>query len=252
MPDCEETESGGPHAFILSWERPIYLWACLDSFYRATRSPCRFVIADNASADPLVSTVIDGFERRGMFRAVHRCADNHPRRFEKLIETYWDEIDEFFVFIEGDTAVVDPGPCWLGVILSHMRADPEIGSIGSRVYQPDFVDMETARKLCPDMSEEELTFLIKARAPMRRYVHVKDPLISPHCPPLRLLVMRKKAFAEIAFDRDTAMHKALQAKGWKSMISTEVAHRHLSLLNIYDYPAYDREHRDNFFKLHAG
>ncbi|MGP1281410.1 MAG: hypothetical protein ACTS1X_00410 [Parasphingopyxis sp.] len=252
MPICEDTGGGGPHAFILSWERPIYLWACLDSFYRATRSPCRFVLADNASGDPLVQDVIDGFERRGMFEAVHRCPENDPRRFELLIGEYWDEIDEFFVFVEGDTAVVETERCWLETILSHMRADPEIGAIGSRVYQPDFVDIDQARKLRPDMSGEDLAFLVKAGAPMRRYVPVDDPLISPHCPPLRLLVMRKKAFAQIGFDRDAAMHRALKAKGWKSLISTEVVHRHLSLLNIYDYPDYNREHREKFFTLDAG
>ncbi len=45
---------GIPFVFILSWERPIYTWVCLDSLYRETNSPAKFVIADNASRDPMV------------------------------------------------------------------------------------------------------------------------------------------------------------------------------------------------------
>jgi len=236
-----------PFIFILNWERPIHLWACLDSFYRATATQCKFVIADNASKDPQVQDVIAGFERRGMFHAVHRENENHPRRFEVLLEQYWDEIGDYFVFVEADTAVIETEKCWLGTMVSHMENDSSIGSIGSRVYKKDFVSLEEARKIRPDLSEEDLSFLIKTMAPMRDYVHTNQPLISPHNPPLRLLMMRKDAYKDVGFGRDTQIHENLLDKGWKSLISTEVAHRHLSLLNIYDYPQYDRKHRDDFF-----
>lgn len=237
-----------PIAFILSWERPIYLWVCLDSFYRNTRSPCRFVLADNASADPLVDNVIAGFERRGMFHAVHRCATNASSRFQMLIHDYWDEIDEFFVLIESDTAVLDSDACWLETILEHMRKDPQIAVIGSRVDKGDFVSRDVAEALRPDLSEEDIAFLIKANAPMRAYEPTDAPLIAPHNPPLRLWVMRKKAFADVEFGRDHQMYQELKRKGWTGYISTQVVHRHLSLLNIYDYPSYDRTHREKFFE----
>jgi hypothetical protein len=242
-----ETDRDIPYVFILSWERPIYLWVCLDSFYQSTKSPCRFVIGDNASRDPLVHQVIDGFERRGMFHAVHRYDTNDPRRLEGLVETHWDDIGEFFVFVEGDTAVLPRPNCWLQTLVERMKADPQIGSIGSRVFKRDFVKMNAARRLMPDLPEDDLQFLIKANAPMRNYKPVDEPLISPHCPPLRLLMLRRQAYEQVGFGRDVEIHKNIQATGWRSLISTEVVHRHLSLMNIYDYPDYGRAHRDSFF-----
>jgi hypothetical protein len=56
--------------FIHSYNRPLYLWASLDSLYRGTRHPHRFVFLDMASDDRLVRQVVAGFERRGMFSGV--------------------------------------------------------------------------------------------------------------------------------------------------------------------------------------
>jgi hypothetical protein len=205
------------------------------------------VIGDNASQDPLVRQVITGFERRGMFYKTHFFEDNDPARLAKLAEMYWSEIGEYLVFVESDISVFPTEKGWLKTITDHMDADATIGSIGSRVYQPDFVSMEDAQKLEPGMSEDQLGDLIKIRAPMRRHIVTDEPIISKHNPPLRLLVLRKKAYAEVGFGRDTAIHKGMKAKGWKSLISNEVAHRHLSLLNIFDYPDYDTDSRNSYF-----
>ena len=51
---------------ILSWNRPLYLWAALDSLYRHTRQPARFILVDNNSDDPGVRDVVTGFTRRGI------------------------------------------------------------------------------------------------------------------------------------------------------------------------------------------
>lgn len=244
-----EVQPTEPFVFILNWERPLYLWSCLDSFYRTTKSNCKFVLTDNASTDPQVRDVIAGFQRRNMFHEVHLETVNHPRRFELLVEKYWDEIGDYFVFIEGDTAVVESEYCWLQTMCAHMDSDESIGSIGSRVYKEDFISIEAGKKLCPELSDKDLEFAIKAHAPMRRYEHTDSPLICPHNPPLRLLMMRKKAYKEVGFGLDTEIHNKLIDKGWKSVISTEVVHRHLSLLNIYDYPDYGRAHRDKFFNV---
>ena len=99
----------------------------------------------------------------------------------------------------------------------------------------------------PDLDQSSLDFLIKKNAPMRRYKSTSQPLIAPHNPPLRLLMVRKQVYEQIGFGRDTVMHKRTLALGYKSMISTEVVHRHLSLLNIYDYWDYSRAERDLFF-----
>ena len=236
-----------PFVFILSWERPIYTWVCLDSLFRMTKSPANFVIGDNASQDPLVRQVITGFERRGMFYDVQYYADNDPMRLGKMVEQYWSEIGEYLVFVESDISVQNVPKGWLKTITDHMDADPMIGSVGSRVFKHDFVSAATAQQLEPDLDEMQISDLIKLKAPMRKYQTTDKPLISPHNPPLRLLVMRKAAYADVGFGRDVDIHKRLKAKGWKSMISTEVAHRHLSLLNIFDNPEYDTKSRNAFF-----
>ena len=99
----------------------------------------------------------------------------------------------------------------------------------------------------PNLDQSSLEFLIKTNAPMRRYKNTSQPLIAPHNPPLRLLMVRKQVYEQIGFGRDTVIHKRTLALGYKSMISTEVVHRHLSLLNIYDYWDYSRAERNEFF-----
>jgi len=244
---CAESEDKTPFVFILSWNRPLYLWVCLDSIYRHTEHDCRIVLADNNSTDPLVHQVIDGFEKRNMFYAVHRYSNNDPFRFEKLIKEYAPKMGEYFVLIESDIEILPFSACWLSTLVNHMDMDSTIASIGSRVYQKDFVSFEEARKLQPDTPAHELNQLIKSHAPMRRYKYTKKLLISPHNPPLRLLLVRKSAYDKIIFGRDTEIHHHFIKLGYQSLISTQVIHRHLSLLNIYDYSSFSNKARDEFF-----
>jgi len=238
-----------PFIFILSWNRPIYLWVCLDSIYRHTTHPCKIIIADNNSDDPLVKEIIKNFDKRGLFHAVHFYDENDPFRLKKLVDQYWDEIDEYFVFIESDIEILplEDKSCWLTEFVTYLEEDPELGIVGSRVYQNDFINMENAKILEPHLSDDELTFLIKANAPMRKYQHTDDTLISPHNPPLRLLMIRKDNYALTGFGRDTEIHKRTIENGYKSRISTKIVHRHLSLLNIFDYNRYSGHARDAFF-----
>lgn len=62
---------------IQSRNRPLYLWACLDSLFTYTQRPARFILVDNASDDPAVLEVVRGFERRGMFAAVLPFGDGY-------------------------------------------------------------------------------------------------------------------------------------------------------------------------------
>ncbi len=242
------TNSSAPVIFVLSWQRPLYLWACLDALYRHTTVPCRFVLADNASADPLVGEVIAGFERRDMFYGVHRCAENSPRRVPQLIGDYWEQLDEFFVVVESDTVVADTSPCWLQRMLEHAHADPGLGLLGSIVDKRDFVDSRHARRMFPEVEREELDFLIKAGAPMRRFEAGEERLSNAHNPAGRLLLFRKSAYAQVGYDADAALHSKMLSAGWRSMIAVDVVHRHLSLLNLFDYPEYDRHSRNDFFQ----
>ncbi len=240
-----------PYIFILSWNRPIYLWVCLDSIYRHTSTPCKIIIADNNSSDPLVRQVIEGFERRGLFYKVHLFEDNDPFRLKKMVDMYKEELGSYFVFIESDIEIlpVENG-CWLERFLLYMDANPNLACVGSWVYQKDFVSMEDAKRLYPDVDEEQLAFLIKINALMRQHNQEESKyylLIDPHNAPLRLLMFRKSAYDRVPFGQDFQFYERFKALNYDAMISTEVVHRHLSLLNIFDYSAYSGQDRNTFF-----
>lgn len=98
---------------ILSWNRPLYLWTCLDSLYRYTRRPARFIIVDNNSDDAMVRPIIEGFERRGMFHEVEWADTNSPTRIIEMFHKHRSISGEYFAYIESDVAVFDTDPCWL-------------------------------------------------------------------------------------------------------------------------------------------
>lgn len=233
--------------FILSFNRPLYLWTCLDSIYRTTNYPAKVVIADNASHDPMCRRVIEGFQRRDMFHRVYLCEDNRPDRLHWLIDRHRSEIGEFFGFIESDVEIQPSNEGWLTSMVRHMRENPRLMMLGSHIDKRDFVDPEFARKVSPELSDADLEFLIKAKSPERQPVDASQELISPHNPPGRLLLFRTSIFDVIELSTDGKMHFSILDAGFDSKIATTVVHRHLSLLNFYDYPDYDGQLRDDFF-----
>jgi hypothetical protein len=245
------TDPSGPYVFILSWERPVYLWASLDSLFRRTRTPCRFVLVDNGSTDPLVRQVITGFERRGMFHAVHLMESNEPGNLASVLEGYLPQAGSHFAYVESDITIEAPAEgCWLGTLMALAEEDPRRAMLGSYVDPRDFADIEGTRHLFPDMEEEAYLRLLKASSPERNLpvVPPAEPLICPFGPPGRVLLLRTEAIAPIGMRADAELHLALTARGWTTGISTAVRHRHLSLLHVFDEPGYDTAGRTAFFE----
>ena len=234
--------------FIISWERPLYLWACLDSLYRNTKYPCRFVIVDNGSRDPLVPQVIEGFRRRGMFHEVLMEPENDPQRISKWYSQHRSSLGQYLAYVESDTLVERTTPCWLEQFVSHMEADPQLQMVGSYIDTSDFVDPDFAKEVAPDLSEEQRDFLIKQHSPERQIPISNEPLIDPFNPPGRLLLLRTKLLDEFGVRTDSELYRVIKDAGLKAGIATGVRHRHLSLLNFFDYPDYDFDNRHNFFR----
>jgi hypothetical protein len=233
------------YVFILSWNRPLYLWAGLDSLYRHTNHPHRFIFADNNSADPMVRAVVHGFERRGMFHAVHWFDENDPNRLALLIRQYRHELGETFGFVESD--VIVEGECWLAAFTDIMARFPQMAMLGSLIDPSDFVPMETGRALEPEMPNPQLAALVKAESPERQVTGTEtDQLIRPFNPPGRLLMLRTAALDGLTIERDAQLYAALKARGYDCAIATRIRHRHLSLLNIFDYHDYDVEARQRY------
>jgi hypothetical protein len=237
-----------PLVFILSWERPLYLWACLDSLRRNTRAPCRFVLVDNASADPAVRQVIAAFDARGMFHRVHLRGTNSPAALAEAIAAHRDELGGHFAYIESDVVVLPSHPCWLGRFQALTDEDPAFAMLGSLVDKSDFVDPAWAAQRFPQLTAEQLDFLIKGKSPERRLADsYREAVIDPFNPPGRLLFLKTEFIVKVGVLRDRHMYETAKQLGYRAGIATGVRHRHLSFQNLFDYPETDVGARNAFF-----
>ena len=233
---------------ILSRNRPLYLWACLDALYSYTRHPARFVLVDNASDDPDVRAVVRGFERRGMFNTVEWHTENEPRRAFDAIARHGSAAHDYFAFIESDVMVTDTTPCWLGTFVAMMEKYPDHGYLGSYVDSRDFIPLEQGAELLPDATEADIAGFLKSES-VERTLPPEPPdadLILPFNPPGRLLMARRAILHQMIFANDMKVFAHAKALGIKAAITPRVRHRHLSLLNAYDYPDYDLAARNRF------
>ena len=203
---------------------------------------------DNKSDDPLVPQVISGFERRGMFAAVERCTVNSPDNITDVIKRYSNTTSEYLDYIESDVVVFDTVPCWLTQMIELMDADPNLGLLGSYIDTRDFIDPAFARQIEPERDPSTLNGLIKAESP-ERHLPATPPAalsIDPFNPPGRLQMIRKSVLELATSGTDWEIYKRLKAAGISAAIATQVRHRHLSLLNFFDYPNYDIVARDAY------
>ncbi len=231
--------------------RPLYLWASLDSLYRCTRYPHRFVLLDMASDDPLVDKVIAGFSRRGMFSETIRSPRNDPRELWKTVWSLLDGGGAFLGHAEGDVIVEDGDPCWLGAFVALMERNEKLAMVGPAIDKRDFVAWERARAIEPDLEENQLASMIKLNSPERAQ-DLGDPaaagLCRPHNPPGRLLLMRSAALQQVGPGTDASLDRKLREAGYETGVAPTVRHRHLSLLHLFDYPDYDLKSRDEFMR----
>lgn len=232
-------------AIILSWERPLYLWACLDSFWRHTQSDVDFIIADSGSKDPQVREIIGAFNRRGMFRDVILNPENDPRLAHRTMDRLMPDMGEHFFFIESDVAVAPSRPCWAEIMLNTLKDNPRLAMLGSQIDRTDFIDPAAIGQ--PDLAADSpLGELIKLRTRERTLNIPAGTIASPFNPPGRFLALRTAAFADVPLCRDSVRARLLTDAGWQCAISGDVIHRHLSLQNYYDYPDYDIQGRANW------
>lgn len=240
---------GPVYLFVRSYNRSKYLWPCLDSLFRCTKFPCRVVFVDNASTDPAVSDIVSGFERRGLFHAVHFMDQNLPSNQNMVFLRHRNSLGRYFVLIDSDI-IIEPGdPCWLTRLVGLAERRPDLGVIGSAVDREDFVDGNVAGRLHPEMSQAEIHDLVKAHSPERQLPQSRQEIIRPFYPPGRLLLLRTDIFRDTGPPIGNAnICRAANAAGFGNGIATQVRHRHLSLLNVFDYPSYDYAELRNYLR----
>ena len=229
--------------------RPIYLWNCLDALYRHTHHPARFTLIDIASDDPAIPAVVEGFKWRGMIAKSVRMPENDPKLLIQYIFDQYSELSDCFAYIEGDAAVVDNGVCWLGEMAALMAEDAQLAMLGSVIDKRDFIAPNQARQVQPDLTEDRVWALAKLGSPERDQQVPEEAgvrIFSPHNPAGRFLLLRKQALAEVGAGEDWLLHQKLIAAGYRTGIAARVMHRHLSLLNLFDYADYDMRLRDTY------
>ncbi len=130
---------------ILCRDRPLYLWASLDSLYRHTSTPVDVVIIDNNSQDPLVANVIGAFRRRGMFSEVIISPATIPILSPTLSPGSDRNLGPFFAYVEGDVVIEASQRCWVATMLEVMQSRPRLAMLGSQIDRSDFVDPALGR-----------------------------------------------------------------------------------------------------------
>ncbi|MEQ8901156.1 MAG: hypothetical protein RID11_13925 [Roseovarius sp.] len=243
--------SDAPYAFILSWERPVFLWACLDSLYRNTRKDLRFILIDNNSQDPLVRQVIQGFDKRDMFEEILMFEENDPHRMNKVMDVYAEKIGSYFYFIENDVTVPDH-VCWAAEYERIYRTYPDIAMVGSFCEKSDFIPPEIIRDKDPSLDDKDVVFYSKKNSPERNVTPDPATDIWPHdspTPPGRLILLSKEAILKTGFHPDAKLAREIGKNGFHWRVCTTFQHRHLSLLNWYDTPDEKyREQRTEYFR----
>lgn len=244
--------------FLASFGRPLYLWHCLDALWRLTRTACRVVLLDNAHPSPLVGEVIAAFERRGLFAEVVRFPTNSFANIQAAYRERLADAGALHVYLESDVVILEREGCWLAEMQRIMRAHPEIGMLGSLIDPRDFVPPDTALKLCGG-NAEMANFLAKLQSPERGFIDAPqwsktdhdffptDPPFPISNPPGRLLLLRTDVMRHSDFLPDAQLAAVFRARGMRPAVTPLVRHRHLSLLNIYDYNDYSGVARNDYF-----
>lgn len=201
----------------------------------------------------MVDQVIQGFERRGMFHAVHRRTVNSPDAFDQELRNHKAELGEYLAYVEGDVEVLPSTPSWLESFLALAQRYPDLAMLGSLVDGSDFVDLVWATQHFPELDPRQLDFLIKSKSPERRLQdgHVEE-LIDIITPPGRLTFLKTSFILEVGDLRDRLMAEAAKRLGYRAAIATRVRHRHLSFQNLFDYPDTDLKQRTAFFNAQQG
>ena len=175
---------------------------------------------------------------------------NEPTNQNMVFFRHRAELGRFFVLMDSDVVVANDNHCWLTELIQLAETYPKLGVLGSFVDQADFVDLDVAKNILPDLSDRELVDLVKADSPERRLVESKERVTQPFFPPGRLLLLRSEIFRDSGLPIGTARicRRVLQA-GFQHGIATNVRHRHLSFQNVFDYPEYDYGQLRNYLRV---
>ncbi len=250
-----ETAPDSPYKLVMTVHgRPIYTYMTLDALHQNTRTPYHLTVVHHRPAASENDAILSAFQRRGV---IHRIVELTDPVFDwtaciNAIKASLAPSDKYLFYIEDDV-VIEPGDqCWLAAMAQAFDEDPKLASVGSAIDKRDFIDpVALAAELGRDLTNEELN-VIKAASPERNQeIDPGQKFFKGHTVAGRLMGIRLEAITQDTPLMDARFDRALRDRGWTTGTLTSVRHRHLSLLNYYDYPEY-YTHRETHFSQTRG
>jgi glycosyltransferase involved in cell wall biosynthesis len=134
---------------VLSYERPGFLQACIETL-RQAGEPYELIVHDDGSEDPAVRALLLRLHEEGLISSLHMNAPGHN-------EGVGEAMRKCFAAAQGDVIYKVDQDCafpsrellpdgWLAVA-NRMFDDPAVGSAGLFAYHHDPVDIEKTRIL---------------------------------------------------------------------------------------------------------
>lgn len=246
------TPSPVPYKIVMTVHgRPIYTYMTLDALARTTHSPYRLTIVHHRTGPTLNDEIIQSFINRGV---IHNVVEQTAKEFDwsAFAQTMCDSVEreDEFVFRLDDDVVIEPSEtCWIGSMVAAMRADPKLAMVGSAIDKRDFIDPGAlAVDLGRALTAEERQ-MIKSDSPERKQKFAPNQgLFTGHNVAGRFLGLRIAALAGGVPILDSLLDKALKERGWKTGTLAAIRHRHLSLVNYYDYRGHHKLRNEHFHR----
>ncbi|MEO1554847.1 MAG: hypothetical protein AAFS01_00330 [Pseudomonadota bacterium] len=225
----------------------------LDALSRTTETDHRLIVYHHRTGPSDNDTILGAFRERGI---IHEIFEQEGEKFDwDVFQTFARSRlapeDLYLFFIENDVIVQSAQGCWIARMVETMDADPRLAFLGAAIDKSDFIAPgQLADQLGRPLTEHERA-LIKADSPERKQAFKPGQLLyNGHTVPGRFFCLRIAALeAGVPTLLDSAMDRFFREQGWTTGVLRTVRHRHMSLLNYFDYPEHQLR-RDQHF-VHA-
>lgn len=226
--------------------RPIYTYMTLDALHRNTRTPFCLTVVHHRTEPTENDAILRAFQRRGV---IDRIVEQSGPALDweacvKAVREGLEPGDKYHFFIEDDVVIEPSDTCWMSQMVQALDQEPKLALVGSAIDKRDFIDPEALEaELGRALTAEERS-AIKANSPERNQViEPGQTFFQGHTVAGRFVGVRLEAITDDSPLIDARLDRALRDRGWITGILPSVRHRHMSLLNYYDYPVY-YQHRE--------
>lgn len=221
--------------YIITHNRPYYLFMTLDALTKNTDFDCRIFVGDNNSDTDENENILKTFKYcRQSINDFILFNKNSILNRNELIKKFKPK-NEFIVIIDDDILVPKR---WLTQLVDVLKHEKEYGALSLNISEDDRPDPNN--KLTPDYWNANKD-LIWTKKYNDDYLIRTDTVAG-------LVITKTSLFFDIGkFHRDCYYSTQVRKKGYKVGYLKNIYMRHLGYNMFYDYPDY-RGKRDEFFE----